>query len=165
LSTVFRHRDFARKAEGTKETYAPDYRLFFTYLWRRGLRWDEVTTEVLEDWEDWRLRGEGNPSPIRGAKWARELAALGLLYKIAVRLGFVRASPVLTHTVTTPDGGTVEVPDLAPTDVRSSHTKWLSPRGYRIWRDGGLGGMLPSGMENESRWSRSCRRGRSAPGR
>jgi len=28
LSTVFRHRDFARKAEGTKETYAPDYQLF-----------------------------------------------------------------------------------------------------------------------------------------
>jgi len=110
LSTVFRHRDFARKAEGTKETYAPDYRLFFTYLWRRGLRWDKATTEVLEDW---RLRGEGNPSPIGGAKWARELAALGLFYKIAVRLGFMQASPVLTHTVTTPDGGTVEVPDLA----------------------------------------------------
>jgi hypothetical protein len=79
-------------------------------LWRRGLRWDEATTEVLEDW---RLRGEGNPSPIGGAKWARELAALGLFYKIAVRLGFMQASPVLTHTVTTPDGGTVEVPDLA----------------------------------------------------
>ena len=76
LSGVCRHRDFARKAEGTKETYAPDYRLFFTYLWRRGLRWDEVTADVLEDWEDWRLRGDGNPSPIGGAQWARELAAL-----------------------------------------------------------------------------------------
>ncbi|MGW7260341.1 site-specific integrase [Streptomyces sp. NPDC054834] len=121
LSAVFRHRDFARKAEGTKETYAPDYRLFFTYLWRRGLRWDEATADVLEDWEDWRRRGEGNPSPIGGARWARELAALGLFYKIAVRLGFMQASPVLTHTVSTPDGGTVEVADLAPTDVRSSH--------------------------------------------
>lgn len=149
LSAIFRHRDFARKAEGTKETYAPDYRLFFTYLWRRGLRWDEATADVLEDWEDWRLRGEGNPSPIGGAKWARELAALGLFYKIAVRLGFMQASPVRTHTVSTPDGGTVEVADLAPTDVRSSHVKWLSPRGYQMWRDVGLGGMLPSGLENE----------------
>jgi hypothetical protein len=83
----------ALKAEGTKETYAPDYRLFFSYLWRRGLRWDEATADVLEDWEDWRLRGEGNPSPIGGARWARELAALGLFYKIAVRLGFMQASP------------------------------------------------------------------------
>jgi hypothetical protein len=47
------------------------------------------------------------------AKWARELAALGLFYKIAVRLGFMQAPPVLTRTVTTPNGGTVEVPDLA----------------------------------------------------
>jgi len=45
LSAIFRHGDFARKAEGTKETYAPDYRLFFTYLWRRGLRWDEATAD------------------------------------------------------------------------------------------------------------------------
>lgn len=83
-------------------------------------------------------------------KWARELAAFGLFYKIAVRLGFIPASPVLTHTVTTPDGGTIEVAELAPTDVRSSHVKWLSPRGYRVWRDVGLAGMLPSGLENES---------------
>ncbi|KOG52054.1 hypothetical protein ADK76_33385 [Streptomyces griseoflavus] len=150
MSEVFRHRDFARKADGTKETYAPDYRLFFTYLWQRGLGWDQATAEDLDDWEDWRLRGEGNPSLIGGSTWGRELAALRLFYSVAVKLKFMSASPVLTHSVSTPDGGTVEVADLAPTDVRSSNVKWLSPRGYRLWRDVGLGGMLPDGLENES---------------
>ncbi|WP_406408756.1 hypothetical protein [Streptomyces sp. NBC_01643] len=150
LSQIFRHRDFARKADGTKETYAPDYRLFFTFLWQRGVRWDQATDEDLDDWEDWRRRGEGNPRRIGGAKWERELAAFGLFYKIAKSLGFVDHSPVLTHTVSTPDGGTVEVADLAPTDVRSSNVKWLSPRGYRLWRDVGLGGMFRSGLENPS---------------
>ncbi|MFJ5817489.1 site-specific integrase [Streptomyces sp. NPDC093108] len=150
LSEIFRHREFARKAQGTKETYAPDYRLFFTFLWQRGLGWDQATDDDLDDWEDWRRRAEGNPGRIGGAKWARELAALSLFYKIAKKLGYVSSSPVLTHTMTSPDGGTVEVADLAPTDVRSSNVKWLSPRGYRLWRDVGLCGMLPSGLENPS---------------
>lgn len=110
--------------------------------------WDQATPEDLEDWEDSRRRAEENPRRIGGAKWARELAALGLFYKIARQLGFVDSSPVLTHTVSTPDGGTTEVPDLEPTDVRGSNVKWLSPRGYRKWRDVGLAGMLPTGLEN-----------------
>ena len=150
LSEIFRHREFTRKAEGTKETYAPNYRLFFTFLWQRGLRWDEATATDLEDWEDWRLRGEGNPQPVGGATWSRELAAYKLLYKIAVGLKFVPVSPVSTHWASTPDGGAVEVADLEPRDVRSSNVKWLSPRGFRLWRDVGLGGMLPSGLEDDS---------------
>ncbi|MGI5453523.1 site-specific integrase [Streptomyces sp. CA-249302] len=150
LSKIFRHRDFARKAQGTKETYAPDYRLFFTFLWQRGLGWDQAAADDLEDWEDWRLRGEGNPHPIGGVKWARELAALMLLYKIAVKLKYVSASPVVTRTVNTTDGA-IEVAELAPKDVRSSNVKWLSPRGFRMWRDVGLGGLLPGGLE-DARW-------------
>ncbi|MFJ9005424.1 tyrosine-type recombinase/integrase [Streptomyces canus] len=148
LSEIFRHRLFARKAPGTKETYAPDYRVFFTYLWERGLRWDEAVAADLEDWEDWRLRGEGNPEPVEGSTWAKNLAGLALLYKIAKKLGYVTESPVSTTSVAQADGSTVEVADLAPTDIRSSNVKWLSPRGYRLWRDVGLGGLLPNGLES-----------------
>ncbi|MFD9670475.1 site-specific integrase [Streptomyces sp. NPDC059981] len=149
LSAVFRHHEFARKKEGTKETYAPTYRLFFSFLWQRGLDWDQVTVSDLEDWEDWRLRGQENKGRIVGATWARELAALRLFYDIAVKLRFLAASPVLTRSAVTPDG-VVEVAELAPSDVRSSNVKWLSPRGFRLWRDVGLGGMLPGGLESSS---------------
>lgn len=151
ISEIFRHGDFARKALTTKETYALSCRLFLTFLSRRSARWDQATSNDVDDWEDWRLRGQGNPSPIGGAAWARELAALKLFYKIAVKRGFVTASPVLTHTVTGPGGEAIEVADNAPTDVRRSNVKWLTPRAFRLWRDVGLGGRLPSGLD-DSRW-------------
>ncbi|KAF5994539.1 integrase [Streptomyces sp. WAC00263] len=127
----------------------PIYRVFFTFLWQRGLNWDEATPEDLEDWEDWRRRAAANPQRIEGTTWAKELAALGLLYKVAYGHGFVRHNPVLTRTVFTPDGGSVEVAELAPKDVVHADVKWLTPRAYRLWRNVGLGGLLPNGLEDE----------------
>lgn len=149
LSKIFRRSAFSAKAKGTQETYAPVYRMFFTFLWQRGLDWDQATSEDLEDWEDWRRRAAANPKRIEGATWAKELAALNLLYKVARVHGFVRENPVLTCTVRTADGGTAEVAELAPNDVAYSDVKWLTPRAYRLWRNVGLGGLLPSGLEDE----------------
>lgn len=149
LSKIFRRSTFSAKAEGTQETYAPIYRLFFTFLWQRGLNWDQATPEDLEDWEDWRRRAAANPKRIEGATWGKELAALNLLYKAARGQGYVRENPVLTHTVRTQDGGTAEVAELAPSDVVHADVKWLTPRAYRLWRNVGLGGLLPSGLEDE----------------
>lgn len=151
ISEIFRHREFARKAQGTKETYAPSYRLFLTFLSRRDVRWDRASSTDVDDWEDWRLRGLGNPSTVAGSTFARELAALTLFYKIAVKLGFMTASPVLTRIVTGPNGGTIEGAANAPTNVRHSNVKWLTPRAYRLWRDVGLAGLSPEGLE-KSRW-------------
>ncbi|WHM36282.1 site-specific integrase [Streptomyces sp. BPTC-684] len=148
LSRIFRRSAFSAKAEGTQETYAPLYRVFFTFLWQRGLNWDQVTSEDLEDWEDWRRRAAANPKRIEGATWAKELAALNLLYTAACGHGFVRENPVLTRTVRTEDGGTAEVAELAPNDVVYADVKWLTPRAYRLWRNVGLGGLLPSGLED-----------------
>ncbi|MER6465744.1 integrase [Streptomyces sp. NPDC001228] len=147
LSAVLRHREFAGKAEGTWATYAPCFRVFFTFLWRRGRNWDRATSADLEDWEDWRLRGEGNPALIVGSTWKKELAALQLLYGIARKLQFVTVSPVVTRPVVLPGRGVVESPELAPGDVRTSCVKWLTPRAFRLWRDVGLGGLGPDGLE------------------
>ncbi|MEU8699193.1 integrase [Streptomyces sp. NPDC048680] len=149
LSDIFRRSKFSAKAVGTQETYAPDYRLFFTFLWQRGKNWDEATADDLADWEDWRLRGVGNPQCIGGVKWDRELAALRLLYDVAVSRQYVPASPVLTYTVMTKDGAVVESAELAARDVRSSDVKWLTPRAFRLWRDVGLGGLDPDGLEDD----------------
>ncbi|QTI42481.1 hypothetical protein JYK04_00239 [Streptomyces nojiriensis] len=66
-----------------------------------------------------------------------ELAAPKLLYDIAATRGFVPASPVLL---------------TAPTDVKTSDVKWLkpTPRAFRLWRNVGLGGMLPGGLEDQA---------------
>ncbi|MFB8776304.1 integrase [Streptomyces broussonetiae] len=140
LSECFRRSAFSAKAEGTQITYAPLYRLFFTFLWQRGLCWDQASEDDVEDWEDWRRRGTGNPARVGGGTWAKELAALKLLYDIAAKRGFVPTNPV-----TLP----------APSDVKTSDVKWLSPRAFRLWRNVGLGGMLPSGLEDEG-WRGRC---------
>jgi len=146
LSEFFRRSRFASRAVGTQESYVLDYRLFFSFLWRAGRDWDQARVEDLEDWEDWRLRGRGNPRRIGGAKWTRELAALRLLYEWAADRGHLVASPVRLRTVRTRDGAPVQVAELAPTDVRSSNVKWLTPRAFRLWRDVGLRGYGANGQ-------------------
>ena len=70
---------FTWLAEGTREAYARDYRLFFSFLWRRGKYWHEADPDDLLDWEAWRRRSQEPGRGISGSKWQRELAALRLL--------------------------------------------------------------------------------------
>lgn len=146
LSEFFRRSKFALRAPGTQESYALDYRLLFTFLWRRGLNWDRITADDLEDYEYWRRRDKNNPKRIGGSKWGRELAAFRMLYDWAVSHRQMAGSPVVLRTKQLPDGSSVEVPELAPTDSRSTNVKWLTPRAYRTWRDVGLRGYTPAGL-------------------
>jgi site-specific recombinase XerD len=150
LSRFFRRSKFSTRAHGTQETYAPDYRVFFTFLWRRGLGWDQATAEDLADWEDWRRRGAGNPAPVGGARWGRELAALRLLYDWAVASGHMPSSPIRTVIVRAPGGESIAVAELSPKDARSANVKWLTPGAFRTWRSVGLSGMTPTGLEDAS---------------
>lgn len=151
IAEFFRRSRFAWLAEGSKESYAKDYRLFFTFLWKRGKRWDDADSDDIDDYEAWRRRSEDNPSRISGAKWARELAAFKLFYGWMAAKKHIPSSPVLTHTVRTRDGETVEVADNQPKDVRASHVKWLTPRTFRVWRDIGLRGYKADGLPDD-RW-------------
>ncbi|HEX9355218.1 MAG TPA: hypothetical protein VF933_15570 [Streptosporangiaceae bacterium] len=150
LSEFFRRSRFSSRAAGTRESYVLDYRLFFSFVWQAGRNWDQARAGDLEDWEDWRLRGRGNERRIGGAKWVRELAALRLLYEWAADRGYVAASPVRLRSVRTREGTAVQVPELAPPDVRSANVKWLTPRAYRLWRDVGLRGYGANGQSQES---------------
>jgi hypothetical protein len=49
---------FAWLAEGTRQAYAKDYRLFFSFLWQRGRYWHEADPDDLLDWEAWRRRDQ-----------------------------------------------------------------------------------------------------------
>ncbi len=125
---------FTWLAEGTREAYAKDYRLFFSFLWQRGKYRHEADPDDLLDWESWRRRSQPGRR-IGGSKWQRELAALRLLYEWVEKKGHIARSPVLVHAVRLRDGGTVMAADQAPRDVRCSDVKWVTPRTYRLWRD------------------------------
>jgi site-specific recombinase XerD len=129
---------FAWLAEGTRQAYARDYRLFFSFLWQRGKYWHEADPDDLLDWECWRRRSQEPGRRISGSKWQRELAALRLLYEWAEKKQHIARSPVLVHAVRLRDGGMVMAADQAPRDVRYSDVKWLTPRTYRLWRDTGV---------------------------
>jgi len=150
LSEFFGRSRFATRAQGTQESYALDYRLLFTFLWRQGRNWDQARPMNLEDYEYWRRKDKRNPGRVGGAKWGRELAAFRLLYAWAARHGHIPGSPVVVHTRQRPDGRTVKVADLAPTDVRSANVKWLTPRAYRMWRDVGLRGYRADGIPDDA---------------
>jgi site-specific recombinase XerD len=140
---------FAWLAEGTRQAYAKDYRLFFSFLWQRGRYWHEADPDDLLDWEAWRRRGQQPGRGIGGSKWQRELAALRLIYEWAEKEGRIERSPVLVHQARL-RGGTATVADQAPRDVRSADVKWVTPRTYRLWRDTGLLGYDANGRPDPS---------------
>jgi hypothetical protein len=140
---------FTWLAEGTREAYAKDYRLFFSFLWQRGKYWHEADPDDLLDWESWRRRSQPGRR-IGGSKWQRELAALRLLYEWVEKKGHIARSPVLVHAVRLRDGGTVMAADQAPRDVRCSDVKWVTPRTHRLWRDTGVLGYDSTGVRRMS---------------
>jgi site-specific recombinase XerD len=146
LAAFFRRSRFARLALGSRQSYAKDYRLFFSFLSARGRHWDEADPDDMDDYEAWRRRSSDNPSRIGGAKWQRELAAFKLLYDWAEGHGHVRRSPIVMLTVRARDGSVVEVAANSAKDVRSANVKWVTPRTFRLWLDIGLRGYSGDGL-------------------
>lgn len=60
LARFLRWSRFSWLTEGSREAYAKDYRLFFSFLWGRGKYWLEADPDDLLDWESWRRRGPGS---------------------------------------------------------------------------------------------------------
>jgi hypothetical protein len=146
---------FAWLAEGTRQAYAKDYRLFFSFSWQRGKYWHEADPDDLLDWEAWRRRDQQPGRGIGGGKWQRDLAALRLIYEWAEKEQRIVRSPVLAHQVRLRGGGTATVADQAPRDVRCADVKWVTPRTYRLWRDTGLLGYDAAGQPDPSWRSRN----------
>jgi hypothetical protein len=141
---------FTWLAEGTREAYAKDNRLFFSFSRQRGKYWHAADPDDLLDWEAWRRRSQQLGRRISGSKWQRELAALRLLYEWAEKKGHIARSPVLVHAVRLRDGSTVMAADQAPRDVRCSDVKWVTPRTCRLRLQVGLLGYDTSGQPDPS---------------
>jgi len=150
LGAFLRRSRFAMRSPGTQWAYVLDYRLFFSFLWARGKDWDQATEDDVYDWEHWRRRDTANPGRIGGAKWAREVAALRLLYEWAVDRDHIGRSPIVTRDVRVHDGRSVQVAAIAPRDVVRSRVKWLTRRAYRRWRDIGMRGYDQGNTPDET---------------
>ena len=66
---------FAWLAEGTREAYAKDYRLFFSFFWQRGKYRHEADPDDLLDWGVLAAPRPGTGPGISGSKWQREVNA------------------------------------------------------------------------------------------
>src|SRR6266496_2669241 len=141
LSEFFRRSRFATRAPGTQESYALDYRLLFTFLWRQGRYWDQARPEDLEDYEYWRRKDQRNPVRVGGAKWARELAAFRLLYARAAT--GTRPARRTWRTTSTGAARTSGIPFV-----------WAARSGLGSWPRSGccIPGPRGTGMSRAARW-------------
>ena len=150
VSAYFASAAFRKLAFDSQISYATDIKVFLSFLERQGTDWREVTPETLLDFEYWRRRDEHNSSRVGGAKFSRELAAIGGFYRWQVDQGVVSSSPVSSISVLDRRGEPRIRAELQPTNVRSTKVKWLTPRAYRRWRDVGIGGYTADGLLDES---------------
>nr|WP_246260438.1 site-specific integrase [Streptomyces typhae] len=105
LSEYLCRSSFVHLEHETKRNYTSDYRVFFDFLWGRGLVWNGASADNLFDFHDWRVRSPRNPDRVGGSKWNRELAALARLYDWPQRRGHVAMSPVLMRSARGRYGG------------------------------------------------------------
>ncbi|MEU1506293.1 integrase [Kitasatospora sp. NPDC005748] len=136
---------FRRHTPETKRNYATDICLFLTFLWGRGVVWEQAVERDLEDFEHWRRFAPENPRLIGGSKWNRELAALTGMYAWAAGTGRIQRSPVATRQVAGPYGSVV-APVARAKNARGSNVHWLTPRAFRRWAEVGLRGHGRDGV-------------------
>ncbi|WP_345372897.1 site-specific integrase [Frondihabitans cladoniiphilus] len=141
MSQFFASPRFRKLEPSSMRSYTTSYRVFFNFLWTRGMTWRDADVDAIEDYEDWRRRAPQNPSHVAGTTFKRELAALGLLYHWAQSRGFVAGSPLLTRVVRLHDGSVRETYEASPKNTQRRDVKWLTPRAFKLWLRVGLEGM------------------------
>lgn len=122
---------FQRLERETKRNYATDTRALLTFLFSRGVSWQEATRQDLRDYRHWRCEAPQNPGRITGTKWNREAAAFTKLF----RWGRVEPLPVDVS----------QRGDRAADSV-SARVSWLTPRTWGLWSDVGLRGHTRAGV-------------------
>ena len=142
----------ARRAEGTRRSYAQDLKTHFEFLAANGKTWRDATADDFADYEFWRRRDADNPRLVSGSKFNREIAACRLFYEWQRdERHSINASPVRLSQGRARDGTPTLSASLRSHDVRANRVNWLTPRAYRRWRDVGLAGYTDRGLR-DSGW-------------
>ena len=154
LNLFFASGRMRNRSEGTNRKYAHSLRVWMDFLARKGKEWDAAVDEDVLDYKFWRRTDERNPRPVSGSTWAGDVAALTIFYDWARR---ALQGPALlldaygqersSRHPNRQQGGLV----FQPSTVRGADVKWLSPGAFRLWRNVGIHGMTPDGVERV-RW-------------
>lgn len=143
------------RAKATNRRYAFSLCVWMNFLHARGVEWEAADEDDALDYKFWRLSDRTNPRRISGSAWSSDLAAISLFMDWAEARRGVPA-PIDISTLRGRsfryDGRQASrQAGLRPGQVRQADVKWLSPLAYTRWRDVGIHGIAPDGVER-TRW-------------
>jgi integrase len=145
INDFFVEGDGSQLALTSASTYAYNIASFCNTLHSLGTRWDAATQRDIADVRTWRMDDPRNPRRVSDKTWQKQFTILSELYQWAETRGV--KNPLSRRYKF--GGGAY---------VASASVKWFTPRAFAQWRDVGLCGMLPSGLENSSFRGRSAQR-------
>ncbi|MFJ5839800.1 site-specific integrase [Streptomyces shenzhenensis] len=144
--------ELASAPADTLRAYASDLKLWLTFLWvSRGHKdWRDADSDDRAAYKRWRTADPRGPH-VQAVTWDREVGTVNQFYRWALRKKYARQNPIVQREAR--DRRTREsrpVPaELSHTGPRN-HLKWLTPTMYRTWRDVGIRGFTPQGLDDRS---------------
>lgn len=118
-------------------TYAKDLRVWFAFLEKRDMRWDEAERADIRAFQIWRVYDDRNPSRVTAATWNKGWAALNHFYGWAHRSGWVEGNPVGKYDRLRPAVGQTAYREK---NARVSRDRWITPGDYAFWSRVGFAG-------------------------
>lgn len=159
----------AGRPHNTQLAFARDIKGYLNFLWNhrpsvlqhsgtgvetRPRTWFDATSRDREVYKTWRNEDPAGPK-VQGSTWNREVSTVDGFYKWAVRRGLAAGNPIDQREVrprsrglgSGASRGGQTAADRRP-DGRRHKLDWLPPETYRLFRDVGLRGYLPSGLSD-----------------
>jgi len=165
LNAFFWSTGMQMSARTTQLGYARDLAAFLNFVRsaRHGRGWREVEeSDHLAYWR-WRRMDPDGPR-VSGRTWDREVAAANRFFAWQVTTGHIRTNPIPQRDRPAPPiasglaGGSTSgsSPATYSHDRAGERVEWLPPASYRLWRDVGVRGHLPTGFPDprfRGRWA------------
>lgn len=130
---------WSRLKQGTRTTYASVYPPIIR--WLAGRRFPKALHEMdandLSEWKEWRTDPIRNEKSISGATWNKEVAALSLFFKWAVKQKHAAENPIeeFGPGLKDKDQGaiTAESGGWKSKNARIRRVDWIEPETFRLW--------------------------------
>ncbi|WP_433611998.1 site-specific integrase [Prescottella agglutinans] len=137
----------------TKRRYAFSLKVWLNFLTVIGVNWDRADAATLASFKEWRMSAVEADANVSATAFRVDLAALRRFYDWASMTCSGVTNPIrFRRTRLTVNGDREARMEAAPSGVRRSDVKWLTPSAFRQWRDIGLRGFTVDGLPSPS-WS------------
>ncbi|WP_329318787.1 tyrosine-type recombinase/integrase [Streptomyces sp. NBC_01262] len=161
--------EMAGRPRNTQMAFARDVKGYLDFLWShrppvlehseqgvgaRPRTWRDATVRDREVYKTWRCDDPAGPR-VEGSTWNREVSTVDGFYKWAVRRGYATTNPIGQREIRARSLGRHGAAGRAGQtaaekrpDARRYRLDWLPPETYRLFRDVGIRGYLPSGLRD-----------------